>query len=180
MFFSDQPLTTAVRASNLLWAYEMIRSILNGDFIRGGYTSDSGMKLSVIIFLFSAYAMGQDYANTVIKITSAFWLLAGLQCMFAPESAKDAWKHGVKSERTKANAEGFGHFLVSSSLFSGSLVLFPDDITPIKACGLAHLPWLFGHVKFCLDGTYARLGIDNSKIVPWIIYHLVAAATTLL
>mmetsp|Transcript_23008 Transcript_23008/g.29390 ORF Transcript_23008/g.29390 Transcript_23008/m.29390 type:complete len:182 (-) Transcript_23008:248-793(-) len=176
MFFNDQPVASATLASSLLWAYEMTRNILSGDALRGGYSSTAGLKLCVAVFLATAYATGinQDYADIVIKTTSAFWFLVGLQCVLAPESAQKVWQFGQRDERTQDNARVFGAFLMSHGLLTGTVSFFPETVTKTKAAGYSTLPWLLVMGKHLLDGTYAKYRVDLVPIACWCLWNIVA------
>ena len=142
LFFKGESIQKAVKVSNILWAYEMTRNILSGDATAGGYSDLNMAKLTVAIFIFAAFAMTQDYADTVIKATSILWGATGAHCYFAPESAKSLWKLTEgPAERTSDNCQDFGIFLLSYSILTGSLV-FCEDVTALKALAYATVPWL--------------------------------------
>lgn len=184
LFFKDETIRKAVKVSNVLWAYEMTRNILSGDAIAGGYTSTAALKATVPVFVFAAFAMTQEYADTVIKATSILWGLSGLQCIFAPESAKSVWNFAKSdddeiNERTASNCSEFGVFLLSTSILSASLVFF-EDMTKTKALGLAGLPWLLWTAKSFADGTFDKYGVNINMMLPWLLYHVAVAVTCLL
>lgn len=76
MFGLKTSLETALFAMNLVWIYYEVGVLLNEDCLpRQALTDTSGAIFATAMFVCTNYAMTQDYAKTVIKAVSIFWLL---------------------------------------------------------------------------------------------------------
>lgn len=180
LFFEGTSIRRAVQASNVIWIYEMLRNIFSGDATQAGYSSMSGLKFCVALFAFTTFAMTQDYADTVIKAMCVFWGLSGLQCIAAPSSASASWKFN-KDKLTpflKVAWQEFGIFLVSTSVFSGSIVF--ADASNTQALGYATIPWVLWLLYGFLNGTYKEFGMNEGVMWFWLLYHAAIAASTLI
>lgn len=178
LFFKDAPIEKAAKVNNVLWAYEMARNILSGDAEAGGYSDTAGLKASVALFIFMAYACTQDFAATAIKATSVFWAFWGVLSYVTPEIAKKPWSFADTSERSNINVQEFGVFLISTAILSGSLV-FCDGMTKTQAWGLAALPWLLNTAKNLITDGYTEFGVNKNMMVAWLLLHIAVAGTTL-
>jgi hypothetical protein len=180
LFFKKTSIYTAIQAASAFWIYEHLRNILNGDAIKGGYTSTNGHTFALAIAVFSFFAMTQDYADTVIKATSVLWGLSGLQCFLAPESAAKAWQF----DANKGDPTGtmfcrlFGCYLIASSAFTGSIAFCGS--TNLQAIGYGSIAWVLFHTTGILSGEFKSLGMDIPPLVFWLLYHATMIGTTLL
>lgn len=142
------------------------------------------LKVFLAYCFFTLYAMTQEYADTVIKADAVLCGLSGLQCILTPQNAKRAWKYidstdEEVNERMRRNAIEIGVFLLSYSIYSGSLVFY-DTVSKTQALGYATVPWLLLFVKEILDGSCKKYNVNEVKLIPWILYFAVIIVSTVL
>jgi hypothetical protein len=180
LFFKNTSIYTAIQAASAFWIYEHLRNILNGDSLKGGFTSMNGHKFDLLMSIFTFFAMTQDYADTAIKAISVLWGLVGLQCFLAPESTAKAWQFDANkvSATTTMLCRLSGCFLMAYSAFIGSIAFCGS--TNLQAAGYGSVAWALFNSAGILSGEFNTVGMGNTPHFFWLLLHASLIGTTLL
>lgn len=168
----------AYQVCNVLLLYEYLRFWLNDETKALGFEMGP-MHAGAIFVAFTIFAMYQDYANLVLKVTFIEFLLEGGAFIVAPLKILSVlgYRGATVNEKILPLFRTFGHGLLAVAVLQGSIIW---GATPQRAFGYSSLVWLLHHLgALLLEGEYKKAKTRNARLF-WIVLDVLACASTLL
>lgn len=179
LLMKDTTLATAYGFSELPWVIESLRHVLTGDAKTVGFTN-AGQVYVLVESAVVMYAMTQEYAETVMKVVSVFWLLNGLYLGADPKRASKLWGTFPTFDATsKFMARMIGFNFLALNSFAGSMLFM--NVDKMTAFGIGYTFWLVKIVVLQLvTSDAADAHFDQRLLYFWMAVHATVVATILL
>lgn len=167
MIFHDMPALKAIGLSVLPGIVNQLKALLN-DVPTNIGIANGGQYLNLAVMSFVAYALltGADYATNVAKGFAGYIALTMLQSRLAPKSAFKTWGCPVGSASENCALKIMAHAGLAYAVLVWYLVNGADTLT---ALGYSCVPVLVSLLEFIASGELKAIGMDITKIYPWIV-----------
>jgi hypothetical protein len=175
LLFQGTSVETAVGVSTLPFIIDLIRSELAEEPEKLGWPKYA--QLAPIPFA-AATCYGclnsKDWANTAMKVYSAWIGITGLLAGFSPESYTKHWS--VKPTNVENHGlQWWGFFMLDLSVYVGCLAW---GVAPMKALGYAWIPATVANAYFNLISNKTKdFGMNRPVLFAWMVLGVVITAT---
>jgi hypothetical protein len=175
LFFQGSSVETAVGVSTLPFIIDLIRSELAEEPEKLGWPKYA--QLAPIPFAaVTCYGClnSKSWANTAMKVYSAWIGITGLLAGFAPETYTKRWN--IKPTNIEHHGlQWWGFFLLDLSVYIGCLAW---DVAPMKALGYAWIPATVGNAYFNVFSNKTKeFGMNRPILFSWMALGVVITAT---
>jgi hypothetical protein len=176
LIIKEISLAQAVQLSQIPYTLEYLRYITGKEL---GYYKHS-QEMGLFLALFPAYAMTQPYAEVVMKLIVAFWLVYAAFLISAPKSTTEMTCGSFKTwdETSKLMTRMIGFNILAHVAVVGSILFGGTD--NLKAYGIGYSSW-FVKLLFLslLTNDVKDAGLCSWLVNSFIVVHGVVVAIIL-